>query len=57
MAVLPYGQALALAVVSRLLFTVVELASAGAATLVVRVSRRRTPAGPAEAQASAVVAR
>jgi hypothetical protein len=41
MAVLPYGQALALAVVSRLLFTVVELASAGAATLVVRLSRGR----------------
>ena len=35
--VLPYGQALALAVVSRLLFTVVELASAGAVTLVVRL--------------------
>jgi uncharacterized membrane protein YbhN (UPF0104 family) len=40
-AVLPYGQALALAVVSRLLFTVVELASAGAATLAVRLSRGR----------------
>jgi hypothetical protein len=40
--VLPYGQALALAVVSRLLFTVVELASAGAATFVVRLSRGRS---------------
>jgi uncharacterized membrane protein YbhN (UPF0104 family) len=39
--VLPYGQALALAVVSRLLFTVVELATAGLATLVVRISRSR----------------
>jgi hypothetical protein len=60
MAVLPYGQALALAVVSRVLFTVVELASAGAATLVVRVSRRRAQRsllGPAGAQASAVVVR
>ncbi|SNS01811.1 hypothetical protein SAMN06893096_101380 [Geodermatophilus pulveris] len=35
-AVLPYGQALALAVVSRVLFTVVELASAGGATLAAR---------------------
>jgi hypothetical protein len=42
-AVLPYGQALALAVVSRLLFTVVELASAGAVTVVVRLSRGRQP--------------
>jgi len=40
-AVLPYGQALALAVVSRVLFTVVELASAGAATLAARLSTRR----------------
>ena len=40
-AVLPYGQALALAVVSRVLFTVVELACAGAATLAARVSARR----------------
>ena len=39
--VLPAGQALALAVVSRLLFTVVELASAGLATVVVRLSRGR----------------
>jgi hypothetical protein len=39
-AVIPYGQALALAVVSRVMFTVVELASAGAATLVVRHARR-----------------
>ncbi|WP_448617653.1 hypothetical protein [Geodermatophilus sp. URMC 65] len=46
-AVLPYGQALALAlaVVSRVLFTVVELASAAAATLPARLSARRgTPA-------------
>jgi hypothetical protein len=42
-AVLPYGQALA--VVSRVLFTVVELASAAAATLAARLSARRgTPA-------------
>jgi hypothetical protein len=40
-AVLPYGQTLALAVVSRVMFTVVELAAAGAATLVVRQSRAR----------------
>ena len=40
-AVLPYGQALALAVVSRVLFTVVELVSAGAATLVAWLSTRR----------------
>ncbi len=39
-AVLPYGQALALAVVSRVLFTVVELASAGAATLAARLATR-----------------
>ena len=44
-AVLPYGQALALAVVSRVVFTVVELASAGVAALVARRSTRRgTPA-------------
>jgi uncharacterized membrane protein YbhN (UPF0104 family) len=46
-AVLPYGQALALAlaVVSRVLFTVVELASAAAATLAAWLSARRgTPA-------------
>ena len=44
-AVLPYGQGLALAVVSRVLFTVVELASAAAATLAARPSARRgTPA-------------
>jgi hypothetical protein len=44
-AVLPYGQGLALAVVSRVLFTVVELASAAAATLAARLSARRgTPA-------------
>jgi glycosyltransferase 2 family protein len=43
-AVLPYGQALALAVVSRVLFTVVELASAGGATLAARLpARRRAP--------------
>ena len=40
-AVLPYGQALALAVVSRVLFTVVELVSAGVTTLVTRRSSRR----------------
>ena len=40
-AVLPYGQALALAVVSRVLFTVVELVSAGVATLATRRSSRR----------------
>ncbi len=40
-AVLPYGQALALAVVSRVLFTVVELACAGGATLAARLSARR----------------
>jgi len=39
-AVLPYGQALALAVVSRVLFTVVELVSAGAATLAARLATR-----------------
>jgi hypothetical protein len=38
-AVLPYGETLALAVLSRVMFTVVELASAGAATLVVRHAR------------------
>ena len=44
-AVLPYGQALALALVSRVLFTVVELASAAAAVLAARLSARRgTPA-------------
>jgi uncharacterized membrane protein YbhN (UPF0104 family) len=37
-AVLPYGQALALTVVSRVMFTVVELVSAGVATLVVKLS-------------------
>ncbi|WP_222262834.1 lysylphosphatidylglycerol synthase domain-containing protein [Modestobacter marinus] len=37
-AVLPYGQALALAVVSRLSFTVVELATAGTAALMARPS-------------------
>ncbi len=40
-AVLPYGQALALAVVSRVVFTVVELASAGVAALVARSTARR----------------
>jgi hypothetical protein len=40
-AVLPYGQALALAIVSRVVFTVVELASAGVATLVARFTARR----------------
>jgi glycosyltransferase 2 family protein len=39
--VLPYGQALALAVVSRLLFTLVELTAAGVAALVVKLSRGR----------------
>jgi hypothetical protein len=44
-AVLPFGQALALALVSRVLFTVVELASAAAAVLAARLSARRgTPA-------------
>ncbi|MGY1683722.1 lysylphosphatidylglycerol synthase domain-containing protein [Geodermatophilus sp. SYSU D01176] len=40
-AVLPYGQALALAVVSRVVFTLVELVSAGAATLGAWLSTRR----------------
>ena len=40
-AVLPYGQALALAIVSRVVFTVVELASAAVATLVARFTARR----------------
>jgi uncharacterized membrane protein YbhN (UPF0104 family) len=40
-AVLPYGQALALAVVSRVMFTVVELTSAAVATLGARLSTRR----------------
>jgi hypothetical protein len=40
-ALLPYGQALALAVVSRVMFTVVELASAAVATLAARLSTRR----------------
>ena len=40
-AVLPYGEALALAVVSRVMFTVVELASAAVATLAARLSTRR----------------
>jgi len=44
-AVMPYGPALALAVVSRVLFTAVELAAAGAATLVVRLSRERSLPG------------
>ncbi len=39
--VLPYGQALALAVVSRVVFTVVELTCAGGAVLVARRSTRR----------------
>jgi len=39
-AVLPFGQALALAVVSRVVFTLVELVSAGAATLAARLSTR-----------------
>ncbi|WP_157944048.1 lysylphosphatidylglycerol synthase domain-containing protein [Blastococcus atacamensis] len=44
-AVLPYGQALALAIVSRVMFTVVELVFAGVATLVARLSADvRTPA-------------
>jgi hypothetical protein len=40
-AVLPYGQALALAVVSRVVFTVVELVSAGLATLGAQLATRR----------------
>ena len=40
-AVLPYGQALALAVVSRVVFTVVELVCAGVATLAAQLSSRR----------------
>lgn len=44
-AVLPYGQALALAVVSRVLFTVVELACAGGATLAARLASRHRGAG------------
>ena len=43
-AVLPYGQALALAIVSRVVFTVVELTSAGVATLVARFTARRARA-------------
>jgi uncharacterized membrane protein YbhN (UPF0104 family) len=42
-AVMPYGEALALAVVSRVIFTAVELAAAGGATLLVRLSARRPP--------------
>jgi len=42
--VMPYGAALALAVVSRAMFTVVELLTAGAVTLVVRLSRGRSAA-------------
>lgn len=44
-AVMPYGQALALALVSRVVFTVVELAAAGVATLVVRLSKSSPPKG------------
>jgi uncharacterized membrane protein YbhN (UPF0104 family) len=44
-AVMPYGQALALALVSRVVFTVVELAAAGVATLVVRLSSRSPVTG------------
>jgi glycosyltransferase 2 family protein len=44
-AVMPYGQALALALVSRVIFTVVELAAAGVATLVVRLSKGSPPKG------------
>ena len=39
--VLPYGQALALAVVSRVMFTVAELVSAGVATLAAWLATRR----------------
>ena len=39
---LPYGQAFALAVVSRLMFTVAELASAGTATLIAHLRRRHS---------------
>lgn len=39
---LPYGQAFALAVVSRLMFTVAELASAGAATVFAQLRRPHT---------------
>ncbi len=39
--VLPYGQALALAVVSRLMFTVTELVTAGVAAVVPRLSAHR----------------
>ncbi len=49
-AVLPYGQAIALAVVSRVMFTVVELVSAGAATLVVKLSGSGRPATDDPAQ-------
>jgi glycosyltransferase 2 family protein len=38
--VMPYGQALALALVSRLMFTVADLASAGAAALFAQLSRK-----------------
>ena len=44
-AVLPYGQALALAVVSRVLFAVVELACAGGAALAARLASRHRQAG------------
>jgi glycosyltransferase 2 family protein len=39
--VMPYGQALALALVSRLMFTVADLASAGFAALLAQLTRRR----------------
>ncbi|MGH3632423.1 MAG: lysylphosphatidylglycerol synthase domain-containing protein, partial [Sciscionella sp.] len=45
--ILPYGQALALAVVSRLMFTIADVASAGAAALVASLSKRRTALGVA----------
>jgi hypothetical protein len=51
--VLPSGPALALVVVSRVMFTVVDLASAGGAVLLARHSRRHRPPDPAVSQPSA----
>lgn len=46
--ILPYGQALALAVVSRLMFTIVDVASAGGAALFAWLGKRGVEAGNAD---------
>jgi hypothetical protein len=52
--VMPYGQALALAVVSRLMFTIGDLASAGGAALFAYLRNRQQPAALPEQAANPV---